>query len=157
MDIGGTLSKIVYFERKLNNKEEDIGLKRNGNLDQYDTPAHQQALEELHEAMKSENVMGTTGRRDTALSFYSNILGGRLHFMRFETRLMETAVQHISSTDITDNIKSIGCTGGGAHKYRNTIHDILDINVLTFDELQCLIRGMQFVLMNYSSECYTYR
>ena len=155
MDIGGTLSKIVYFERKFSTKSEDI---KTQNLNHLDTPAHQQALEELHLAMKSDNMIGTTsGRRDIALSFYSNILGGRLHFMRFETRLIELFIQHLTSTEITNNIKSIGCTGGGAHKYRGVIHELLDINVLTFDELQCLIRGMQFVLMNYSNECYTYR
>jgi hypothetical protein len=179
MDIGGTLSKIVYFERKSTDpldtpavpssssiaasrapvgdgagREEGGGV----NFDHLDTPAHQQALEEFHLAMKSETMInGSTGSRDNALSFYSNILGGRLHFLRFETRRMETTVQTLSATDITDNIKSIGCTGGGAHKYQHIIHDSLDIHVVTFDELQCLIRGMQFVLMNYSNECYTYR
>jgi type II pantothenate kinase len=166
MDIGGTLSKIVYFERKLqsdphksdgNNQSTSSVTSNNIQFDQMDSPAHQQALEEFHLAMKSENVMGSSGSRDNALSFYSNILGGRLHFLRFETRKMEMTIQNLSVTDITENIKSIGCTGGGAHKYQHIIHEYLDIDVLTFDELQCLIRGMQFVLMNYSNECYTYR
>jgi pantothenate kinase len=180
MDIGGTLSKIVYFQRKSTDGIDSssssfsssqpsssspeataaatAAAARGVNFDHLDTPAHQQALEEFHLAMKSESVMnGSSGSRDNALSFYSNILGGRLHFLRFETRMMETTIQNLSVTDITDNIKSIGCTGGGAHKYQHIIHESLDINVVTFDELQCLIRGMQFVLMNYSNECYTYR
>jgi pantothenate kinase len=63
----------------------------------------------------------------------------------------------LSSTEITENIKSIGCTGGGAHKYGHIINELLEIEVVKFDELQCLIRGMHFVLMNYGAECYTYR
>jgi type II pantothenate kinase len=165
IDIGGTLSKIVYFERKQCCKDEESlptdggkpSLQRSRSFDHYDSPAHQAALEELYLAMESEKVMGKTGNRDRALSFYSSILGGRFHFLRFETRMMDTLIQRLQSTDIITNIKTIGCTGGGAHKYGQIIQDLLEIDILKFDELQCLIRGMHFVLMNYANECYTYR
>mmetsp|Transcript_2743 Transcript_2743/g.4124 ORF Transcript_2743/g.4124 Transcript_2743/m.4124 type:complete len:556 (+) Transcript_2743:157-1824(+) len=165
MDIGGTLSKIVYFEKRpsAKGKDDENGsvnqppLSRDKSFDHFDTPAHQAALEQIYQAMQSQQLLGQTGRRDQALGFYSSILGGRFHFIRFETRMLETAIQHLSATDVTQDIKSIGCTGGGAHKYSQCIHDHLDIDVLKFDELQCLIRGMHFILMNYPSECYTYR
>lgn len=171
MDIGGTLSKIVYFERKQVGYDSNGGkgdkkpaapidkptLRRDKSFEQFDTPAHQKALEDIYVAMQSSDMMGETGKRDKQLSFYSSILGGRFHFIRFETRMMETAIQHLSSTEITENIKSMGCTGGGAHKFGNVIKDHLEIEVYKFDELQCLIRGMHFVLTNYGAECYTYR
>lgn len=172
MDIGGTLSKIVYFERKQGNSSNGTSdnkpnesltslappkMSRDRSFDHFDTPAHQKALEDIYVAMQSTTMMGESGRRDKALSFYSSVLGGRFHFISFETRRMEMAVQHLSSTEITENIKSIGCTGGGAHKYGHIINELLEIEVVKFDELQCLIRGMHFVLMNYGAECYTYR
>ena len=176
MDIGGTLSKIVYFERKqhgngngstggdggkyepaADSSSDKPKLTRDKSFDQFDTPAHQKALEDIYIAMQSAKMMGDTGKRDKSLSFYSPLLGGRFHFIHFETRMMETAIQHLSSTEVTENIKSMGCTGGGAHKYSCIIHDYLGIEVVKFDELQCLIRGMHFALMNFGAECYTYR
>lgn len=156
MDIGGTLSKIVYFERKMIGMEP---VQSNGepNFQDYNSPQHQEALAQIYSAMLSQSFLGTTGVRDESLSFYSSFLGGRFHFIHFETRQMPSAISKLSSSEITANIKSIGCTGGGAHKYSKLIKDVLEIQVLQFDELKCLVRGMHFVMMNYEQECYTYR
>jgi type II pantothenate kinase len=156
MDIGGTLSKIVYFERKSVGSEAQWG-KRDKSFEEYNSPQHQVALAQIYRAMLSQSFLGTTGVRDESLSFYSSFLGGRFHFIHFESRQMPAAIRNLSSTEITANIKSIGCTGGGAHKYSNLIKDVLEIQVLQFDELKCLVRGMHFVMMNYEQECYTYR
>ena len=156
MDIGGTLSKLVYFERKPGGPDGTWG-KRGKSFQQFNSPEHQEALTEIYKVMLSQSILGTTGVRDDSLSFYSTFLGGRFHFIHFESRQMPAAIQNLSSTEITANIKSIGCTGGGAHKYAQMINDLLEIRVLQFDELKCLIRGMHFVMMNYEQECYTYR
>lgn len=63
----------------------------------------------------------------------------------------------LNAASITENIRTIGCTGGGAHKYAKEFQDELDIEFVQLDELQCLIRGMHFALTSVKGECYTYR
>ena len=70
---------------------------------------------------------------------------------------MIPAIEFISSTAITDNIRTIGCTGGGAHKYAKQFEEFLDITIQHTDELGSLLKGMDFALTNVSGECYTYR
>jgi pantothenate kinase len=135
-------------------------LRRNissGQMGQLDTPDHQEALHELYTYMDSSDGTSGVTTRDDGLSFYSNILGGRLHFLHFETRNMVSGIEMLSSTGITENIRTIGCTGGGAHKYAKEFQDQLGITFTQFDELGCLVRGMNFALTNVVGECYTYR
>jgi pantothenate kinase len=169
-DFGGTLSKIVYFETKTA-KNHDLkkehgdtieipgrkSLRRNISLGQLDTPDHQVALDQLYSYMDSSRDTSGVSTRDDSLSFYSNILGGRLHFLHFETRNMASGIEMLSSTGITENIRTIGCTGGGAHKYAKEFEDQLGITFVQLDELGCLVRGMNFALTNVVGECYTYR
>lgn len=70
---------------------------------------------------------------------------------------MIQAVNFLSSNALTENITSIGCTGGGAHKYAAAFHKELEITFNKLDELGCLVRGMHFALTNFADECYTYR
>lgn len=70
---------------------------------------------------------------------------------------MMEAINYLSSTAITENIRTIGCTGGGGHKYSKQFADQLQIKVVPLDELGCLVRGMDFCLTNVENECYTYR
>jgi type II pantothenate kinase len=71
---------------------------------------------------------------------------------------MASAIQYVSSTAAPfEDIKTIGCTGGGAHKYDKIFHEQLEITFNKFDELGSLIRGMHFALNNFVDECYTYR
>ena len=169
-DFGGTLSKIVYFETstgKNNHLKKDHddtveipgrqSLRRNISLGQLDTPDHQEALDELYSYMDSSKDRSGVSTRDNSLSFYSNILGGRLHFLHFETRNMVSGIEMLSATGITENIRTIGCTGGGAHKYAKEFEEQLGITFVQLDELGCLVRGMNFALTNVVGECYTYR
>ena len=95
---------------------------------------------------------------DVGMSFYSSLLHGRLHFFHFETRNMVNAIDALAgNSDIAHNIRTIGCTGGGAHKFAKVVDDSLDIQFEQMDELGCLIRGMHFALTNVENECYTYR
>jgi type II pantothenate kinase len=70
---------------------------------------------------------------------------------------MEKIINQLTNASITENIRTIGCTGGGAHKYAQKVQDDLDIEIMQLDELQCLIRGMAYALTQIPSECYTYR
>ena len=54
-------------------------------------------------------------------------------------------------------VSTLGATGGGAHKYSDTLEHQLGITMKRFDELQCLVAGMQFVLRTVVGECYSYQ
>lgn len=165
MDVGGTLTKIVYFRARQSppGKEGSDPLtfkkrKSSESLAQLDSPDHKAALEEVYSYMdttsqKSNGVL----TRDADLTVYSPFLDGELHFLHFETRNVITAINVLSSTAVMEHIKSLGCTGGGAHKYAKQILEELEITLNKFDELGCLVRGMHFALTNFSDECYTYR
>lgn len=184
MDVGGTLTKIVYFEKAGVLDRQDLqskppsmsavsraasdpisdrlgtgigqGLRRTNSLSQMlEAPDHKRALQTLYEYMRTSKNPGT--RRDDRLSFYSPVLDGCLHFLHFETRDMVKIIDQLTDASITENIRTIGCTGGGAHKYAKKVRDDLDIEILQLDELQCLIRGMAYALTQIPNECYTFR
>jgi type II pantothenate kinase len=70
---------------------------------------------------------------------------------------MVDAIKYVSSAAPIENIRSIGCTGGGAHKFAGEFEEELEITFNKFDELECLVRGMHFALNNFPDECFTYR
>lgn len=157
MDVGGTLAKIVYFQP---NRTSEPIVKRQSSesLAQLASPDHQAALEQLYTYVdKSSSSAQSALTRDDALTIYSEYLHGTLNFLHFETRNMVTSINHLSTASVTEHIKTVGCTGGGAHKFSSIIHDELDITLNKFDELGCLVQGMMFALLNFPDECYTYR
>ena len=98
-----------------------------------------------------------SGVRDDHLTFYSAELGGDFHFIQFETRQMESAMDLIRSHKLHSSICEMGATGGGAHKYAPAWDRVLGIKILKEDELDSLVAGMQFVLSTVVGECYTFR
>jgi len=155
MDVGGTLAKLIYFEKDVStNSSSTDSMKRSKSFVKLDDPDHREALQDLYSAMNSE----TTGLlRDDELSIHSPVLGGRVHFLHFETRNMAAAINLLSENSITENIHTIGCTGGGAHKYEKEFSEQLGIRVESQDELAALIKGMLFVIATVRGECFTYR
>jgi pantothenate kinase len=55
------------------------------------------------------------------------------------------------------NIKEIGATGGGAHKFAEMWDTVLGISMAKQDEMDSLVAGMQFVLADIDGECYTFK
>ncbi len=170
MDVGGTLTKIVYFEAqradsgsggnvmKGSGKTNLIQRTSSDSLAQLDCPDHQAALENFYTFMDNNKGAGRSAVvRDEALSLYSKFLHGKLHFLHFETRNMIDAINYVSSAAPINDIRSMGCTGGGAHKFAKEIEEELEITTNKFDELECLVRGMHFALNNFQDECFTYR
>ncbi len=98
-----------------------------------------------------------SGVRDDHLTFYSKELDGDFHFIQFETRQMESAMDLIRSHKLHSSICEMGATGGGAHKYAPAWERVLGIKILKEDELDSLVAGMQFVLSTVIGECYTFR
>jgi len=87
MDVGGTLSKLVYFE-KFPDKDSGGGvskpkLKKTKSFSNLDSPEHKKILEQVYDFMGSTAHYGSTGVRDIDLAAESEVLGGILHFIRF--------------------------------------------------------------------------
>jgi type II pantothenate kinase len=95
--------------------------------------------------------------RDHRLSFFSRELGGEFHFLHFESRWMNHAMDLIRYHNLHLNISKMGATGGGAHKYAKEWEKVLGIQMDKQDELDSLVAGMQFVLSTVVGECYTFR
>lgn len=94
---------------------------------------------------------------DIELSFYCRELGGEFHFISFETRKMKNAMDLIRFNNLHMNIKNMGATGGGAHKFADIWEQELGIGMIKQDELNSLVAGMQFVLSTVVGECFTFR
>ncbi len=133
LDFGGTLSKIVFFE-----PSESL-----------------QCADTLSSYLLSQSRYGTSGVRDDHLSFFSEKMGGRLHFINFETSHTEGAVKLLQR--IQHNIRKVHATGGGAFKFSKMIKEELGIRLMKQDELQTVVRGIIFTLLEHpGSECYTF-
>ena len=59
-----------------------------------------------------------------------------------------------ANTKMHDN--NIKVTGGGAFKYADLIEKKLGLTIDKEDEMQCMIRGCNFLLRNISDEAYYY-
>lgn len=114
LDVGGTLSKLVYFEqtrksRKVERMQQQkrrnytdkpfqkSTLKRSASLENLSTPRHTKALDAFYAFIQAEGSPVRAELRDDNLTFFSRVLGGELHFMRFETRYMDRVVEIVKS------------------------------------------------------------
>ncbi|KAK0729968.1 fumble-domain-containing protein [Lasiosphaeris hirsuta] len=95
--------------------------------------------------------------------------GGRLNFMSFETDHIEECLKfmrevkhkHELLNGSGDGPSSPGelcvmATGGGAYKYYDMIRDVLGVDVLREDEMECLIIGLDFFITEIPREVFTY-
>ncbi|KAI9894899.1 MAG: hypothetical protein M1814_000119 [Vezdaea aestivalis] len=94
----------------------------------------------------------------------SNDPGGRLNFINFETEHIDLCLdfmQKLKDKQQPLNGSKPGelcvmATGGGAYKYYDKIKEVLDVEVLREDEMECLIIGLDFFIAEIPSEVFTY-
>ena len=98
-----------------------------------------------------------TAVKDKHLTYYSRYLNGTFHFIRYETRRMNHAMNLMRYNNFHRNIKEIGATGGGAHKYADDWQKELGITMAKQNEMDSLVAGMQFVMQDIVGECYTFK
>lgn len=126
IDIGLSLTKIAY----------------------YSTISYRKALYEDAEGL------GNSGERA-----YKVFEGSRLHFVKFETRYIENCLDFVKK-NLVDverfHGKSIKITGGGAFKYTPLLQEKLGLLVDKEDEIDCLIKGCNFLLKNIPCEAFEY-
>ncbi|KDQ13999.1 hypothetical protein BOTBODRAFT_44913 [Botryobasidium botryosum FD-172 SS1] len=96
-----------------------------------------------------------------------NFPGGSLNFERFETDNIHECVEYIQalidrsavingvSIDEMKKGVKIMATGGGAHKFYELFSNVLGVEVLREDEMECLIKGLTFITM-IPNEVYSY-
>jgi len=99
--------------------------------------------------------------------------GGRLNFNSFETDRIEDCLEYMrrlkdkhqalngngdgnGSCNRTGNELCVMATGGGAYKYYDKIRDVLGVDVLREDEMECLIIGLDFFITEIPREVFTY-
>ncbi|RVW53134.1 Pantothenate kinase 2 [Vitis vinifera] len=89
------------------------------------------------------------------------ILGGRLHFVKFETSKINECLDFINSKQLhrggmdsrlwlseappSDDV-IIKATGGGAHKFADLFKERLGVSIDKEDEMDCLVAGANFYL-----------
>ncbi|KAM0719435.1 hypothetical protein Q7P37_005340 [Cladosporium fusiforme] len=90
--------------------------------------------------------------------------GGRLNFLSFETDKIDECIEylrslqnkHHESNGDKANDLSIMATGGGAFKFYDRIKERLGVDVLQEDEMECLIKGLDFFITEIPQEVFTY-
>ncbi|OEL19971.1 Pantothenate kinase 2, partial [Dichanthelium oligosanthes] len=128
LDIGGSLIKLVYFSRHAELSTED----------------------KRKISTKRRLGMFNGGRRSYP------ILGGRLHFVKFETGKLNECLDFISSKQLHRGVFCGKATGGGAYKYADLFKERLGVSLEKEDEMDCLVSGANFLLKAIRHEAFTH-
>ncbi|XP_065087600.1 pantothenate kinase 3 isoform X2 [Ochlerotatus camptorhynchus] len=143
MDIGGTLTKLVYFEPK------DI---TPGELDQ-----EAKILRNIRRYLTKHSAYGRTGHRDMHLQMDDVEIRGRrgsLHFIRFPTSEMDKFLALAKRKGMAQLVTTVCATGGGAFKFEDNFKYEVNMKLAKFDELDALIKGILFTETHNPCECY---
>ncbi|CAA6671454.1 unnamed protein product [Spirodela intermedia] len=143
VDIGGSLIKLVYFSRHEEHPSDE----------------------------KRKSIVKLRPRFSNGLRTRFPVLGGRLHFVKFETGKLNECLDFISSKQLhrggidspswrsgtrhDDNI-IIKATGGGAYKFADVFKERLGISLEKEDEMGCLVSGANFLLKAIRHEAFTH-
>lgn len=151
IDIGGSLIKLVYFSRHSDNAKRATSTNKMHCLRQ-----------------QRRDAMFPGARQNFP------ILGGRLHFVKFETSKINECIDFIQSKKLhfcdlfshdpskveigqgTYEGPSIKATGGGAFKYAELLKEKLGVTLDKEDEMDCLVAGANFLLRAIRDEAFTH-
>ncbi|XP_062116258.1 pantothenate kinase 2 isoform X2 [Humulus lupulus] len=141
LDIGGSLIKLVYFSRH----------------------EHRSIDDERKKSVKEKLGISNGNRRNYP------ILGGRLHFVKFETHKINECLDFIYSKQLhridsqswlpnaaVNENSIIKATGGGAYKYTDLFKQRLGVTLDKEDEMDCLVAGANFLLKAIRHEAFTH-
>nr|GMC50615.1 Pantothenate kinase 2 [Ipomoea batatas] len=143
LDIGGSLIKLVYFSRHEGRQVEDKRKRK----------------------VKERFGVSNGNRRSYP------ILGGRLHFVKFETTKVNECLDFISSKQLhcggldtprwpseapQNENTIIKATGGGAYKFADLFKERLGVSIEKEDEMNCLVAGANFLLKAIRHEAFTH-
>ncbi|CAC5395002.1 coaW [Mytilus coruscus] len=146
MDIGGTLTKLIYFEPC--------------DIMELEQQGEKETLKTIHKYLVSNIAYGNTGIRDTHLEMPNQQIGGKkgtLHFIRFPTSEMNAFINLAKSKNFSTLACAICATGGGAYKFETEFKQRINLTLHKFDELDCLIKGIHYIDRNFPLECYYWK
>ncbi|VDK42820.1 unnamed protein product [Anisakis simplex] len=153
IDIGGTLVKLVYFEPR----DHVMALIH-----------HDEVLETEDDLLRGRTIQrylitnkayGQSGVRDDHLQLSGVEINGRtgtIHFIRFPTDRMVDFIALVKSRGFAQMSSTVCGTGGGAVKYAKLAETQLNMQLHKADELESLIKGIEFVAATNPDECYYY-
>ena len=154
IDIGGSLTKLLFFL-----PDEDVVAR----LVARAPPEHAAgwmaklaSVKLIAAFLLSRTHFGATGVRDAQLSFHMPELGGSFHFIRFETRRMGGALRLAKRQGLNAGMHTMCGTGGGAIRFRGEAASMLGVNLVSRDEIDCLVKGMGFLMLHVPAEAYTF-
>ncbi|BFY98499.1 hypothetical protein BsWGS_01539 [Bradybaena similaris] len=143
MDIGGTLTKFVYFEPE--------------NFDEFDVE-EREILQTIHRYLLGDTAYGKTGIRDVHLEMGDQKICGRtgkIHFIRFPTCQMSAFIDLVKTKKFSGLASGVCATGGGAYKFARDFEKEIQLQLHKYDELECLLKGIHHSdRYNHRSECY---
>eukprot|EP00298_Acanthocystis_sp_HF-20_P007756 c17263_g1_i1.p1 GENE.c17263_g1_i1~~c17263_g1_i1.p1 ORF type:complete len:440 (-),score=165.97 c17263_g1_i1:58-1377(-) len=134
LDIGGTLAKLVFFDSHSENNQKF------GRISQF---------------VRASEYYGKSGQRIENLSF--KFEEGTFHFILFLSTRMTNAIELIVANQLHKSVTRVTASGGGAIKYTPEFKKIANIEVVAEGELECMVRGLVFLLRHYDNELYTLR
>lgn len=143
MDIGGTLSKLVYFEPK--------------DMAQGESESEIEILKNIRKYLTKNSSYGKTGHRDTHLQMENVSLRGivgTLHFIRFPTSEMKNFLMLANQKGMAKLVTTVCATGGGAFKFEDDFKREVNMKLAKYDELESLLKGLLYVDKNNPTECY---
>ncbi|CAD5218748.1 unnamed protein product [Bursaphelenchus okinawaensis] len=144
MDIGGTLTKLVYFE------PADTKY-----LDEHES----ELAKTIHHYLVNNQAYGESGVRDYELQLNNVVVNNRkgtLHFIRFPTEKMSNFIKLAKSKGFAMMSSTVCATGGGAIKFFTATEEELHMKMRKSDELVSLIKGIELVTSFDPDECYYY-
>merc|ERR1719510_2767937 len=80
---------------------------------------------------------------------------GTLHFIRFPTSQMNAFIALAKEKGMADLASTVCATGGGAYKFEPDFKREVNMNLNKFDELDSLIRGVEFIVENSNKSYFT--
>lgn len=146
IDIGGTLTKLVYFEPT-------------DGTEYLETEDELMREKTIHHYLTNNKSYGETGVRDVHLQLNDVNINGRkgvIHFIRFPSDKMMKFIKLVKSKGFAQMSSTVCATGGGAVKYGKEASKELGVQLHKADELESLIKGIEFVAANNADECYYY-
>lgn len=150
MDIGGTLTKFIFFEpddiidqdsEDITDKvseditvqeSEDITVKESEDITDEEKGEEKETLTRIRKYLTGNVAYGKTGIRDEHLQMEKMRLAGRsgtLHFIRFPTSEMMTFIEMAKAKNFPSLAKSICATGGGAYKFEKDFKQVHSITI----------------------------
>uniref|UniRef100_A0A0R3RKN4 Pantothenate kinase n=1 Tax=Elaeophora elaphi TaxID=1147741 RepID=A0A0R3RKN4_9BILA len=165
IDIGGTLVKLVYFEPEDHAYQfllmSIFSLLQFINLLQNDFIENEEEVlrrRKIQRYLVTSKAYGGSGVRDDHLRLCNVGINGRvgtIHFIRFPTDKMLDFVHLVKRKGFAEMSSTVCATGGGSLKYAKEATD-LGLQLHKTDELESLIKGIEFIAATNPDECYYY-